>query len=55
MIEELGIAKIRTAQHPLAAQTWVEFIRTDTEVGIFNRHGFDYAPVAERVVKVTPK
>jgi len=55
VIEELSIAKIRTAPHPLAAQAWIDFIRTDTAAAIFNRHGFDYAPLAERTVDVTPQ
>jgi ABC-type molybdate transport system substrate-binding protein len=52
-IEELSIAKIRTAPRPQAADAWIEFIRSDIAAEIFNRHGFNYATVAERATEVT--
>lgn len=53
-IEELSIAKIRTAPRPQAAEAWAEFIRSDIAAEIFNRNGFNYAPLNERIVEVVP-
>ncbi|MDB6062179.1 MAG: glycine/betaine transporter substrate-binding protein [Verrucomicrobiaceae bacterium] len=54
-IEELSIAKIKSAPHPQAAAAWIDFIRTDIAADIFTRNGFDYANAAERNREVIPQ
>jgi accessory colonization factor AcfC len=54
VIEELSIAKIRNAPRPVAADVWIEFIRSAIAAEIFNRHGFDYSTPAERNIEIAP-
>ena len=47
-LDQLAISRIRNAPHKDAAAAWIDFIRSDAAAAVYNRHGFDYADIAER-------
>lgn len=55
VIASLGIAKIKSAPRPQAADAWLEFMRTDIAAELYNKHGFTYAGHDERNQLVVPK
>ena len=54
-IDSLGIARIKTTTRVPAAQAFIEFMRTDIAAGVYERHGFNFASPAERVVAIVPR
>ena len=48
LLDQLAISRIRNAPHKDAAAAWIDFIRSDAAAAVYNRHGFDYADIAER-------
>jgi ABC-type molybdate transport system substrate-binding protein len=47
--DALAVSLLRNAPHRAAAEAWIEFIRSDAAAAIYQKHGFDYATVEERL------
>jgi len=53
-IDSLAIARIKTAARKGASGAFIEFMRTDAAAAIYERHGFDFAPLEERANAIVP-
>ena len=53
LVDALGIAKIKTAPRPRAADAWIEFVRSEQAAAIYEKHGFNYANLEERAQRIS--